>query len=208
MKKNFLLLSVFVMLAGCSAQAADSQVFSKPTTEKAEAQKTMDEKEGSTNKEQKERDESSKRYVPNPQITDDRTLEKVGQSYTDDKGSSTLKAIKKVNKTYQIGDIELTIHDIKVIDHTPSYGMIDFFHGFTHGEEFDFIKVNAEMKNTSNQAVNFAPVAVLEMNTGEQKHFDQDIYLENLNGEIDPNGHKQGNIGFILEKPLKKTLNG
>lgn len=204
MKKTFLLLSIVAMIAGCSDQAANGNDSTKANSDKNETKQVVDEKEVTTNEKQI-KDEPNE-YVPNPQLTDDRTLQEVGQSHMDDKGVSTLKAIKKGNKTYKIGDIELTIHDIKVIDHTPAYSMIDFFHSLTHEEEFDFIKVNVEIKNTSKETVNFAPVARLETSTGEQKYFEQDIYLENLNGEIEGNGEKQGNLGYILEEPLKEDL--
>lgn len=39
------------------------------------------------------------------------------------------------------------------------------------------------------------------MNTGEKKTWEDDIYLEELNGSILPGEKKAGNIGFIVENP-------
>jgi hypothetical protein len=137
-------------------------------------------------------------YQPNPQVTDDRTLQKVGQTYADGKGEAALKAIKNVTKTYKVGPIELTVKEMKWIHLRPDYSMIDYFHVLTHDEEFDFVKVFVEIKNTSNEKVNFGPIALLKTNTGETFDWEKDIYLEELNGEIEGNSTKYGNLGFIV----------
>ncbi|MDO7484906.1 hypothetical protein Q5O89_01050 [Peribacillus frigoritolerans] len=41
-------------------------------------------------------------------------MQKVGQTYADQKGEATLKALKNINKTYEIGSIELTIRDDEI----------------------------------------------------------------------------------------------
>lgn len=186
MKQFAVLLSLMVILSACSAQASVNKDSDRDDKEKVS--------QSSENKQT-----SSGAYVPNPQLTDDRSLLEIGQSFKDDKGVSSLKAIKKINETYKIGDVELIIHDVKVIEHTPSYSMTDFFHGFTHEETFDFVKANIEIKNTSEQPVYFSPIAILEASTGERRDWKTDIYLEELNGELDANGSKKGNIGFILD---------
>lgn len=140
-------------------------------------------------------------YSPNPQVTDDRSLLEVGQSVSDEKGEATLKAIKHVNQTYEVGPIKLNVKDMKVIHLKPDYSLVDYFHVLTHEEEFDFVKVFVEIENTSAEKVNFAPIAIIETNTGEKFDWEKDIYLEELNGEIEGNKTKKGNIGFIITSP-------
>ncbi|WP_394139733.1 DUF4352 domain-containing protein [Cytobacillus oceanisediminis] len=144
--------------------------------------------------------EAMKNYAPNPQVPDDRPLEKAGQSHTDEKGEITLKKVKNVNGTYNIGPIEMKITEAKVMHLKPDYSLVDYFHTLTHDEEFDFVKVFVEIKNTSGEEVNFAPAAILETSEGEQITWENDIYLDGLNEEIQPNETKAGNIGFIIEK--------
>lgn len=138
-------------------------------------------------------------YSPNPQVTDDRGLLEVGQSFLDEKGEATLKAMNFVNDTYEVGPIKLTVRDIKRIHLRPDYSLIDYFHVLTHDEEFEFIKVFVEIENTSTETVNFAPIALLETSLGEKFDWEKDIYLDGLNGEIEGNTSKKGNLGFILE---------
>lgn len=189
---SFLLLTL--MLAGCSANAA-------PATEKnidAKTETKASEKTEDVQDDAEKRPGSIGEYQPNPQVTDDRSLKKIGQTHEDDKGSATLKAIKDVNQTYNVGSIELTVKEMKLIHLRPSYGMIDYFHVLTHEEEFDFVKLYVEIKNTSSEQVSFAPIALLKTNTGETFDWEKDIYLEELNGQIAGNGTKAGNLGFIV----------
>ncbi|MCY8936043.1 DUF4352 domain-containing protein [Peribacillus frigoritolerans] len=137
-------------------------------------------------------------YVPNPQLPDDINLNQVGQNVSDAKGELTLKAYKKVNETLNVGPIEVNIKEMKVMHATPDYSMIDFFHGYTHDEDFDIVKVNVEIKNNSDKKIKFSPVAFLETDRGEHLTWEDEIYLEELTGEIEGNGSKSGNIGFIL----------
>ncbi|HSO56965.1 MAG TPA: hypothetical protein VLQ66_01905 [Paenisporosarcina sp.] len=138
-------------------------------------------------------------YYSNPQVTDDRTLLKVDQTVSDEKGEATLKAINQVNKTYSDGPIKLTVKDMKLIHLRPDYSLIDYFHVLTQEEEFDFVKVFIEIENKYPEKVNFAPIALIETNTGEKLNWENDIYLEDLNGELEGNETKKGNIGFIVE---------
>lgn len=184
--KNIIILITLVslLLYGCSTNV---QSNSAPENEK-----------------QKENDYLND-YSSNPQVTDDRSLLEVGQEVSDEKGEATLKAINHVNETYSAGQIELRVKDMKVIHLRPDYSLIDYFHVLTHEEEFDFVKVFIETENMSKEKVNFAPIAMIETNTGERIDWEKDIYLEDLNGEIEGNATKKGNIGFILEssKDLK-----
>ncbi|MFJ7938074.1 DUF4352 domain-containing protein [Peribacillus sp. NPDC096622] len=134
----------------------------------------------------------------NPQLPDDINLNQIGQNVSDAKGELTLKAYKKVNETLNVGPIEVKVKEMKVMHATPDYSMIDFFHGYTHDEDFDIVKVNVEIKNNTDKKVKFSPVAFLETDRGEHLTWEDEIYLEELTGEIEGNGSKSGNIGFIL----------
>lgn len=138
-------------------------------------------------------------YFPNPQVPDDRTLDEVGEVFNDRKGEITLIDQLYPNETVEMGPVTVTIKEVKMVHLRPDYGMIDYFHMLTHEEEFDFVKVFFEVTNTSNQQVNFGPVALLETNTGEKINWENDIYLDGLHGEYAPGEKKQGNVGFILE---------
>lgn len=138
-------------------------------------------------------------YYSNPQVPDDRTLLEVDQTVSDEKGEATLKAINQVNKTYSDGPIKLTVKDMKMIHLRPDYSLIDYFHVLTQEEEFDFVKVFIEIENKYPEKVKFAPIALIETSTGEKLSWENDIYLEDLNGELEGNETKKGNIGFIVE---------
>lgn len=180
-------LVLLLSLTGCTEGVHTEKVVSANTKNKSE------------HKEYHELKANKDVYVANPQITDDINLRKVSESVTDSKGELTLKALKEVNETLKIGPIEMVIKEVKILHFVPDYSMIDFFHGYTHKEKFDFVKVNIEVKNTSKEEIKFSPVAALLMNSGEYKTWEDDIYLEELFGKIDGNGIKKGNIGFILE---------
>ncbi|MGE7925038.1 DUF4352 domain-containing protein [Viridibacillus arvi] len=138
-------------------------------------------------------------YGANPQVPDDRTLLTVGQSIKDAKGEATLQKINLEEQTIDVGDIKLTVKDTKLIHLFPDYSLTDYFHALTHDEEFEFVKLFVEIKNNSNDKVNFAPIAMIETNTGQKVTWDQDIYLENLNEEIEGSASKKGNLGFIVD---------
>lgn len=138
-------------------------------------------------------------YYNNPQVTDDSTLQRAGQSVTDVKGELTLKAINQVNKKYKIGEIEYTIKEVKLLHYRPDYSLIDYFHPLTENEEFDFVKVSVDIKNNTKDKLNFAPIALFETSSGEKTDWKQDMYLEDLNGEIEGNSIKRGSLGFIVD---------
>lgn len=132
-------------------------------------------------------------------------MNQIGQNVSDAKGELTLKAYKKVNETLDVGPIEVKVKEMKVMHATPDYSMIDFFHGYTHDEDFDIVKVNVEIKNNSDKKIKFSPVAFLETDRGEHLTWEDEIYLEELTGEIEGNGSKSGNIGFILNDGNKRA---
>lgn len=199
MKQTLSILFLIMLLVGCSSNTSPENNEKNAANENP-TENNVNEKNDETKQQKNQEQTESKidEYQPNPQVTDDRSLQKVGQTYADGKGESTLKAIKNVNKTFEVGSIELTIREMKLIHLRPDYGMIDYFHVLTHDEEFDFVKVFVEVKNKSSEKVNFAPVALLKTNTGETFDWQKDIYLEKLNGEIEGNATKFGNLGFIV----------
>lgn len=145
-------------------------------------------------------------YVPNPQLPDDRELKQVGQSTSDARGELTLKEYKQVNEMVKVGPITIEMKDIKVMHVIPDYSMIDFFHGYTHEHAFDIVKMNVKVHNPTNADAKISPIAFLETDDGEHLTWEDDIYLENLNGHIKAKGSKQGNIGFILKKEDVKRI--
>jgi NAD+--asparagine ADP-ribosyltransferase len=140
-------------------------------------------------------------YVPNPQVSDDRNLLNVGQTIQDSKGTENLKGIASLNKSFTIGPIEMKIKNVKLIHNLPEYSLMDYFHYYTENyKEFDYIKVEVELVNHSDQLVHFGPIAHLQTSNGETRNFEDDFYIEYLGGEIEPNDSKQGALGFIVEK--------
>jgi hypothetical protein len=176
-----LLLSVCILtlLSGCSVQSSTSNTH-------AEATKIPD---------------YHKNYQENPQVTDDRTLLNVGDEINDKLGYAKLKKANLKQKSYEIGDITLTIRDVKQIYLEPTYSMIDYFHVLTHDPTFDVIKAFVEITNNSDKTVHFSPVALLTSNTGQKWTWEQDIFLDDLSGTIEPKQTKRGNIGYIIEEP-------
>ncbi|WP_294744664.1 hypothetical protein [uncultured Exiguobacterium sp.] len=187
MKQILATLMLGTVLAGCGTSTSQDTPTESP----------------SAKQEQPVSLEKTSAYVPNPQLPDDRRLTKINQTVTDDKGDLTLKQFKPVNETRKIGPIEMTIEEIKVFHARPSYGMIDFFHGFTHEESFDLIKTRVTITNTSDAPVTFNPVAHFKLNGEAEKTLEDDVYLESLAKTYAPSETRSGNFGFILERPVK-----
>jgi len=185
MKKYLTLLLAISILSGCSAAAQED------STKETKADVTV---------KAVEKPKTHNINVPNPQVTDDSTLYKVGDTVTDRKGELTLKAVKEVNKHFTLGGIQYAVKDIKLMHYVPDYSMIDFFHPYTHEEEFDFVKVGIEIENTSKESYHFAPVALMKVNESIHKTWEDDFYLEELNGEIAAGQLKTGNVGFIVDE--------
>ncbi|WP_283152774.1 DUF4352 domain-containing protein [Guptibacillus hwajinpoensis] len=190
------LLSASLFLGGCAANDADndaeSQAENSTTNEKSEPKS-----------EQKE----NTRVVDSPQAPDDSSLTEVGQTFQDADGSIKLKAVSDYNEKTEIGDVELTISDVKVMKYEPSPDLIDFFHGYsTNEEKFNYVKVRVNVKNTSDETVNFAPVSLLETSDGEKKGYDDDFYLESLYGDFAPGEERIGQLGFVLNETDVENL--
>lgn len=199
MRNFFIVLLIFTSLTGCT-QEKDQ----KETSDQKQSANTLTNQ--SEEKSPPSRKEASE-YVPNPQVTDDRQLVVVGNTVSDEKGDAELIAYKKLGDKVKVGPLELTIKEAKVIHYRPSYSMVDFYHSYTHEEKFDFVKVFVEVENTSDQSLNFAPIAQIDTDLGEQRTWEEEIYLEELNGPFEPGEKKVGNLGFIIEKSDIKTFN-
>ena len=139
-------------------------------------------------------------YVLSPQVTDDRLLQETGQNKRDAKGEATVKAVNMDSETYKAGPVELIVAESKILQLEPDYSLIDFFHSYTHEQEFEVVKMFVEITNTSDEPIHFAPVALLETAEEELKLWEDDIYLEELNGELAAGETKRGNIGFIIKE--------
>ncbi|CAM3725257.1 membrane lipoprotein lipid attachment site-containing protein [Mesobacillus zeae] len=184
-KLIFVLLSV-AMLFGCS-QKPDEETGEKHKSESGKAEEKVPES-------------SPPSYVSNPQVTDDRSLKVKGQSFSDEKGELVLKEYKKLNEKISSGPITMKITEAKQMTYRPDYSLTDFFHSYTHEDKFDFIKLSVEVNNSSNETLFFAPAASVKTDSAETKSWEEDIYLEELNGQIRKNEAKKGNLGFIVEK--------
>ncbi|MBT2730411.1 hypothetical protein J7E63_26625 [Bacillus sp. ISL-75] len=162
----------------------------------------MSENQKDRSKKEKNRAKSlSDIYIPNPQVSNDTELLQVGQTIKDSKGTITLKEIAAQNKIYTVGPIDLRIKNVKLIHNMPTYSLMDYFHYYTEDyEEFEFIKVEVELVNKSDQTVHFGPVAHLTTSNGGIKTFEDDFYIEYFGGELEPKGSKQGALGFIVKK--------
>lgn len=180
MKKAICLLALSAILLGGCTEKADSTVVASAAGQNAIPEYYAD-------------------YVLSPQVTDDRMLQEAGQNQRDAKGEATAKAVNMDKETYEVGPVELTVAESKILQLKPDYSLIDFFHSYTHDQEFEVVKMFVEITNTSDEPIHFAPVAVLETGKGETKLWEDDIYLERLNGELAAGETKQGNIGFIVE---------
>ncbi|XRG78063.1 DUF4352 domain-containing protein [Rossellomorea sp. GAMAL-10_SWC] len=188
MKKLIPFILLSLMLSGCSL------VQKEKTTASAENIKNVSTISKSRAK------SLNDVYVPNPQVSDDTNLLLKGQTLKDEKGEVTLEGNAKLNKSYTIGPIEMKIKQIKLIKNLPTYSLMDYFHYYTESyESFRFIKVEVEIINHSDKQLHFGPVAHLMTSNNEVKEFKDDFYIEYLGGEINPNGSKQGAMGFIVE---------
>ncbi|AQQ55063.1 hypothetical protein B0X71_08930 [Planococcus lenghuensis] len=193
-----------LIAGGCSIASDQAE-----STEETANEQTSEIKDAANQAAQKQvlNHVAAKTYVNNPQAPETRSLKEVGQTFTDEDGSVTLKAITDYSGTHSIGPVKLTIADIKVMNYSPSPDLIDYFHGYTHSEDnFSYIKLQVTIENTSEQLVDFAPVSVLETNEGEKKDFEDDFYLQNLYGQLQSGETKMGELAFVLEKTDLENL--
>lgn len=147
-----------------------------------------------------------KNYVANPQVTADAVLQEKGQSIRDDKGELEVHAVEMDNQSHKVGPVEITIREAKNLHYKPAHSLVDFYHSYTHHTEFNLAKFFVEIQNTSDEPVQFAPIALLKTSEGETKLWEDDVYLEELNGELAAGETKKGNLGFIIEKPELDAL--
>ncbi|MBM7694085.1 hypothetical protein JOC77_003529 [Peribacillus deserti] len=195
MKKIIPLLLITALLSACS-----SEQISNPSAAKAKEKQEQTAQEAPS-KEKNRAKSLSDIYVPNPQVTDDTKLLKAGQAIEDEKGEMTLKGINSLNKTINLGSVDMKIKNVKLIHNRPTYSLMDYFHAYTeHYEDFQFVKVEVELVNKTEKTVHFGPVAHINTSNGEKKVFEDDFYIEYLGGKIEPKGSKQGALGFIVEK--------
>ncbi|MCP3761677.1 DUF4352 domain-containing protein [Domibacillus sp. A3M-37] len=187
MKRLSWMMAAMLLAAGCSN---NSQSLESPNeAEPAVAVET----EAAETKEAAE-------YVPNPQVTDDQTLLKEKQAVSDGKGELMLLRYQSADEQVQVGPVQVTLNEAKVMHFTPDYSMIDFFHMYTHEEQFDFVKISVTFENTSDEPVQFNPAAHLKTSAGELKTWEDDFYLEELASTLKPSEIKSGSMGFIVEK--------
>ncbi|MCA0988449.1 DUF4352 domain-containing protein [Guptibacillus algicola] len=188
-------LAASLSLAGCANNA--EQESNNDTNSSQPETKQEDNKQNDT----QTNDEQATQAQDNPQAPDDSSLTKVGDFHEDEDGSAMLKALSNFNETTQIGDVELTISDVKVLNYSPSMDLIDFFHPYSDDEKnFNYVKLHVTVKNKSDEPVDFAPVSVLETNSGEKKGFVEDFYLEELYGVYEGNEERSGQMGFVLNE--------
>ncbi|WP_423800369.1 DUF4352 domain-containing protein [Neobacillus sp. SAB-20_R2A] len=192
-----IILVLSLVLFGCNAVQKDESAAKEIKKQEETSEKNND----GSNKDKNRAKSLSDVYVPNPQVSDDTKLLNVGQTIEDSKGKATLKGIASLNQVLTVGPVEMKIKNVKLVHNMPTYSLMDYFHYYTENyEEFDFIKVEVELVNKSDQTVHFGPIAHLNTSNGETKNFEDDFYIEYLGGEIEPKGSKQGALGFIVEK--------
>lgn len=146
-------------------------------------------------------------FKDSPQAPDDRELTIKDSQFQDEDGSITLKQFAQVHEEKQTGDISITISDVKVMQYKPSPDLIDFFHGFTHEEtEFPYVRVNVVVKNNGDKPMHLAPISEITTNQGETVTWEDDFYLEKLNGELKSGEEKVGSLGFTLDETDPEAL--
>lgn len=142
-------------------------------------------------------------YTENPQITSDLDLVEKEDVKSSAKGTIQLIEANFEQQKTTVEPMKLTIFDTKILQVEPDISMLDYFHVLTTKEEFNIVKAFISIKNTSDQIVYFNPSALVKTDTGEEWTWQEDVYLDELEGAYEPGQTKRGNIGFILTK--KKT---
>ncbi|WP_226682851.1 DUF4352 domain-containing protein [Sutcliffiella horikoshii] len=190
-KRYFIIGISALLLGGCSIEGPEKEQNSvSQSTNEAESTKS-----------------TPKTFQDSPQAPDDRQLKKVGETLEDQDGVVTLKQYANLNETKQIGDITMMIEEVKVMNYRPSPDLVDYFHGLTHEEvEFPYVRVNVKVKNNSDEPLHFAPVAELATDQGENVTWEEDFYIEKLNGELKPGEEKVGSLGLIIDESNPEEL--
>jgi uncharacterized protein YkvS len=190
-KRFFIVGMAALFLGGCSL---------------GDAEKEQNSASGNTN-EVESTESTPKTFQDSPQAPDDRKLKQVGETLEDEDGVITLKQYANLNETKQIGDITMTIEEVKVMNYRPSPDLVDYFHGLTHEEvEFPYVRVNVKVKNNSEEPLHFAPVAELATDQGDTVTWEEDFYIEELNGELKPGEEKVGSLGLIIDESNPEEL--
>lgn len=145
-------------------------------------------------------------YAENAHVTDDRKLNAVGDTVTDEKGTLTLAAINTEPVCKSIGPLTLTIHESKLMHYRPDYSLIDFYRSYTQGSEFHLVKLTVALTNLSDEPMKFGPASTALTSGGELKTLEDDVYLEELNGMIAAGETKTGSLGFIVENAGFETV--
>ncbi|MFC7371650.1 DUF4352 domain-containing protein [Fictibacillus iocasae] len=186
MRHLIILLMTSLLLFGCSK-----------TEEPKKEEQTKQEAEKSESKPETEKEA----FGDSPQAADDSSLTKPGTSHEDDDGIVTLLKEAKLNETKDIGPVEMKIESVRVIEYKPSMDLIDFFHGYTHKDEkkFPYVRVNVTLENMSDKPVQFAPVSEIQTDQGQKVTWENDFYIEELNGQLKPGEKKMGSLGFIID---------
>ncbi|MFC0186879.1 DUF4352 domain-containing protein [Fictibacillus aquaticus] len=189
MRQIMILLMISLFTIGCTAKPEESNPEKEP---KKEQQQQETEKKPETEKEA---------FGDSPQAADDSVLPKPGTSNEDDDGVVTLLKEAKLNETKTIGPIKMKVANVRVIEYKPSVDLVDFFHGYTHKDEkkFPYVRVNVVFENTSDDPIQFAPVSEVKTDQGQKVTWENDFYIEELNGEIKPGEKKMGSLGFIID---------
>lgn len=142
----------------------------------------------------------TKDYTSNPHITADAQLVKINDRKSSNKGEIELLQVNLTEKNSMIGPMELQFFDVKELLVEPDVSMLDSFQPLTENTSFLLVKTFVRIKNTSQESVQFNPAAAAKTSTNEKWTWEQEVYLDELNGLYEPGQVKQGNIGFILEK--------
>lgn len=211
MKKFGWLVLLVILTTGCTSESDTNQAAEEKETntevadEKTEA--AEDKTEAPKEKKKTTAETSEDTFIESPQAPDDSELTDIGATHSDQDGKIKLLAYAPEEQQVNVGPMTVTIHEAKFMHYKPSPDMIDFFHGFTHDESsFNYVKLRVTVENTSEERLNFAPVSHLETNTGEKKGFKDDFYLEELHGNYAAGEIRKGQLGFILEKGDKDSL--
>ncbi len=181
-----------VLITGCSADT-NKDTNTTPQNE--------------SNKKESKNQSGEQTFTDSSQASDDTELTEINKKVEDQDGAITLKKYAKVNKEQQADSISLTIDEVKVLHYAPSLDLIDFFHGYTKQDEFPYVRVNVKIANQGKETVHFNPVSTIKTDQGETVTWEDDFYLEKLNGEIKPGEEKVGSLGFILNKTNSDKLN-
>ncbi len=199
MIKWLLMLIAILVVFGCARHDENAE---------AENGAVNSEQKGKGMQAIKEEEKEVDQYINNPQAPDTRSLKEIGDTYEDEDGKVTLVASTDDSKRLEIGPIELTYKNLKVMEYRPALHLIDYFHQFTHHEDrFNYLKLQVKIQNKSEQTINVAPVSVLETSEGELKGFEDDFYLQELHGKLSPGQVKTGELAYILEKSDPEQLN-